>query len=397
MFKSIEDCKVKDRVVFLRADLNVPIKNGEILDDTRIRATIPTIIYLTENGAKVVLASHLGKASGKGFEKEFSLEIVLERLRQLLPTLKFYYSRDCIGPGAKKIIEDAPWGSVVLLENLRFHREEEENGEAFARELAGLADIYVNDAFSTCHRKHASMVGIPALLESYGGINLIYELDNLTRLVSNPKRPLAVIVGGSKISTKLELLRALVRKSDYLVVGGGIANTFLFAQGVEVGASLREEELRGEALALVAEAERSNCRVLLPVDVVVTDRVTENPRTEVKDTRNLASHDIIADFGPRTLSLVENSLGLCKTIIWNGPLGIYEISPFDRGTNSIAKFIAAETSQGRVESVAGGGDILAALAKASVYDKFTYLTTAGGAFLQWLERGILPAIEKLKS
>lgn len=395
MLRSIKECDTEHRVVFLRADLNVPLKNGKILDDTRIRATIPTITYLVNQGAKVVLASHLGKAAGKGFEKEFSIEVVLKRLEELLPSIKFHYSKDCIGNETKKIIEEAEYGSVVFLENLRFHRGEEDNDEKFARELASLAEIYVNDAFSTCHRKHASMVGIPTMIKPYAGLNLMHELDNLTKLVSSPKRPLAVIVGGSKISTKLELLKALVRKSDYLVIGGGIANTLLFAQGVNIGNSLREEELKGEALNLLAESEKSNCKILAPIDVIVTKKVAENPKIEVKNIKNLADDDIIADFGPKTIGMLEENLGLCKTVIWNGPVGIYEISPFNEGTNSLARFIARETSRGKIESVAGGGDILAALNGAGVYEKFTYLTTAGGAFLKWLEKGVLPAIEKL--
>ena len=395
MFKKIKDCNVKGKVVFLRADMNVSIKNNEIIDDTRIKATIPTIEYLIQNGAKVVLATHLGKAKGIGFEEEFSLKIVLERLKEFLPNVKFNYSSDCVGEETKNVIKNANFGEVILLENLRFHKGEEENEPAFAKELANLADIYVNDAFSTCHRKHASMVGIPEILDSYAGINLEYELDNLTKLVSNPERPVMVIVGGSKVSTKLELLNALVSKSDYIVVGGGMANTFLNANGNNVGKSLKEEQLNNDALNLLKLAKEKNCEIILPIDVITAKEISENQNIETKNIRDILDDDIIVDVGPKTIDIIKNKLDLCKVVIWNGPIGIYEISPFNKGTDSLAKIIADKTSDGSLKSVAGGGDILAALNKANIAEKFTYLSTAGGAFLKWLEKGVLPAVEKL--
>ena len=396
MFKSIKDCNVKNKVVFLRADMNVSIKNNKIIDDTRIKATLPTIEFLVNNGAKVVLASHLGKAAGNGFQEEFSLKLVLERLRELLPNVKFNYSKDCIGEETKKDIQNTNFGEVILLENLRFHAGEEGNDENFAKELASLADIYVNDAFSTCHRKHASMVGIPAILDAYAGINLQYELDNLNALVSNPERPVMVIVGGSKVSTKLELLKALVAKTDYVVVGGGMANTFLFANGVNVGKSLKEEELKADALDLLDKAKQNNCEVILPVDVVVAKEVAENQQVQTKSLNDLKDDDVIVDVGEKTIATIKERLQKCKVVIWNGPIGIYEINPFNKGTDELAKIIADITTKGEIKSVAGGGDILAALNNANIADKFTYLSTAGGAFLKWLEKGILPAVEKLK-
>ena len=396
MFKSFKDCNVKNKVVFLRADMNVSIKNNKIIDDTRIKATLPTIEFLVNNGAKVVLASHLGKAAGNGFQEEFSLKLVLERLRELLPNVKFNYSKDCIGEETKKDIQNTNFGEVILLENLRFHAGEEGNDENFAKELASLADIYVNDAFSTCHRKHASMVGIPAILDAYAGINLQYELDNLDALVSNPERPVMVIVGGSKVSTKLELLKALVAKTDYVVVGGGMANTFLFANGVNVGKSLKEEELKADALDLLDKAKQNNCEVILPVDVVVAKEVAENQQVQTKSLNDLKDDDVIVDVGEKTIATIKERLQKCKVVIWNGPIGIYEINPFNKGTDELAKIIADITTKGEIKSVAGGGDILAALNNANIADKFTYLSTAGGAFLKWLEKGILPAVEKLK-
>lgn len=396
MFKNITDCDVKGKTVFLRADMNVSIKNGKIIDDTRIKATLPTIEFLTKNGAKVVLATHLGKAAGTGFQEEFSLKVVLERLKELLPNIKINYSKDCIGDETKKDIANTNFGEVVLLENLRFHAGEEGNDPEFAKQLAELADIYVNDAFSTCHRKHASMVGIPEILDAYAGINLQYELDNLNTLVSNPEKPFMVIVGGSKVSTKLELLKALVSKTDYVVVGGGMANTFLYANGVNVGKSLKEAELKDDAIDLLKKAKENNCEVILPIDVVVAKEVAENQTVVTKKLNDLTDEDVIVDVGEETIKQIKDKLDKCKVVIWNGPIGIYEIKPFNKGTDELAKIIADATANGNIKSVAGGGDILAALNNANIADKFTYLSTAGGAFLKWLEKGILPAVEKLK-
>ncbi|MDR2077715.1 MAG: phosphoglycerate kinase [Rickettsiales bacterium] len=396
MFMDIKNCKVKGKVVFLRADMNVPLKGTEVLDDTRIRVTIPTIEYLVSHGAKTILASHLGKAAGKGFDKNFSIKIVLERLQSYLPKVKIHYSEECIGSSVRKIINNANFGDVILLENLRFYEGEESNDKKFAKELASLADIYVNDAFSTCHREHASMVGIQDFIDSYAGINLKTELDTLTGLVFKSEKPFMVIVGGSKISTKLGLLKALVSRSDYLVVGGGMANTFLAASGFNIGKSIVEENLKDAALEALKEADKNGCRVILPVDVIVAKNIKENQVVTVKTLKNIAVDDIIVDLGPETIKLIKNTLEICKTVVWNGPIGIYEMSPFDRGTNYLARTISELTLDGKIKSVAGGGDILAALNKIGVYDDFTYLTTAGGAFLQWLERKTLPAIEKLK-
>ncbi len=343
-----------------------------------------------------MLATHLGKAKGEGFQEEFSLKVVLERLKELLPNVTFNYSEDCIGEQTKQDVENTNFGEVILLENLRFHAGEEGNNKDFAKGLADLADIYVNDAFSTCHRKHASMVGIPEFLDSYAGINLEYELENLNNLVSNPERPVMVIVGGSKVSTKLELLKALVSKSDYIVVGGGMANTFLAAKGVNVGKSLKEDELRNDALELLESAKNNNCEVILPVDVVVAKEVAENQEVVTKDLNDLNDNDVIVDVGEKTIETIRDRIAKCKVVIWNGPIGIYEINPFNKGTDELAKIIADETEKGNVKSVAGGGDILAALNNAKIADKFTYLSTAGGAFLKWLEKGILPAVEKLE-
>lgn len=394
MFNKIKDLNVKDKVVFVRADMNISIKDGKIIDDTRIKATMPTIEYLVNNGAKVVLTSHLGSPKGT-VKEELSLKIVLERLKELMPKVKFNFSNDCIGEQTKKDIANTNYGEVILLENLRFHPGEEANDENYAKELASLAEIYVNDAFSTCHRKHASMVGVPALLPAYAGFTLEEEIENLTNLVSNPEKPVMVIVGGSKVSTKLELLKALVKKYEYVVVGGGMANTFLYALGKPVGNSLKEEELKQDALDLLADAKTNNCEVILPVDVVVAPQVAENQSVKTVSVDSVDSDDVIVDLGEKTLEKIENTLEKCKTVIWNGPIGIYEISPFNKGTDSLAGYIADLTKKGNIKSVAGGGDILAALNKANITKDFTYVSTAGGAFLKWLEKGKLPAVEKI--
>lgn len=398
MFKKIKDCNVKNKIVFVRADMNISIKNGKIIDDTRIRATIPTVEFLVKNGAKVVLTSHLGKAAGQGFQEEFSLKIVLERLKELMPNIHFNYSKDCIGEDTKKDIQNTKFGEVILLENLRFHAGEEGNDPEFAKQLVETsgAEIYVNDAFSTCHRKHASMVGVPALLPAYAGFTLEEELENLTKLVSNPQKPVMVMVGGSKVSTKLSLLQALVKKANYIVVGGGMANTFLLAQGYNVGKSLKEDDLVNDAKALLEDAKKNNCEVILPVDVVVAKEFKENAECKNVKVSDVKDDDIIMDLGAETIKNIENKLNSCKTVIWNGPIGVYEMTPFNKGTDDLAKYIADITEKGKIESVAGGGDILAAINASKVGDKFTYISTAGGAFLKWLEKGILPAVEKIE-
>ncbi|GMO62575.1 MAG: phosphoglycerate kinase [Rickettsiales bacterium] len=406
MFSKIKDADVKNKVVFVRADMNVSLKDGKIIDDTRIKATIPTLEFLVENGAKVVLASHLGK----GKNPDDSLKIVLERLKTLLPNIKFNFSDDCIGDVAKNVIANTNFGEVALLENVRFHPEEENFGEIgkgkisaeeeasateFAKELASLAEIYVNDAFSTCHRKHASMTGIPTILPAYAGFTLEDELSNLTTLVSAPEKPFMVIVGGSKVSTKLELLRALVKKADYVVVGGGMANTFLYALDKPIGKSLHEAELKQDALDLLEDAKKNNCEVILPIDVVVAPQVAEGQSVKNVLAENVGADDVIVDLGSETLKAIQNKLNTCKVVIWNGPIGIYEISPFNAGTDGLAKYVADLTKKGGLKSVAGGGDILAALNKADITKDFTYVSTAGGAFLKWLEKGKLPAVEKI--
>jgi phosphoglycerate kinase len=405
MFSKIKDENVNGKVVFVRADMNVTLKNGKIIDDTRIRASIPTIEFLANNNAKVVLTSHLGKG-----KPEESLIVVYNRLKELLKNIKINFVSDCIGDDVKDMIKNTNFGEVVLLENLRFHKEEEDYGEIgkgkispedeekakeFVKELSSLGEIFVNDAFSTCHRKHASMTGIPDILPSFAGFTLEEELNNLTTLVSAPEKPFMVIVGGSKVSTKLELLKALVKKANYVVVGGGMANTFLHALNKNTGNSLKEPELKDDVIDLLKVAKENNCEVILPVDVVIAPEVAEGQSINNVLVDSVNTNDIIVDLGKQTIENIKEKLNLCKTVIWNGPIGIYEISPFNNGTDDLARFVASLTKQGKIRSVAGGGDILAALNASNITKDFTYVSTAGGAFLKWLEKGKLPAIEKI--
>jgi len=395
MFKNLRECNVTNKVVFVRADMNVSFKNEEILDDTRIKSVIPTVKYLIENNAKVILTSHLGRPKGN-VEEKYSLKHILPRIKELLGNTKVNFSNNCIGNQTKKDIENTEFGEVVLLENLRFHVEEENNDSNFAKELASFAEIYVNDAFSCCHRKHASIVGIPEILEGYPSFSLQKELKKLTTLVSDPEQPLMFIVGGSKVSTKLELLGALIEKGDYLVVGGGMANTFLYAKNKQIGKSLFEPDLTKEALQLLDKAKENNCNIILPVDVIVCTKIEEYANCRNTNVDEINENEIIADLGEQSILNIEKALVKCKTVIWNGPLGIYEVRPFNEGTDIIARKIKRITKNNELKSIAGGGDILAALNQANLIDYFSYVSTAGGAFLKWLENGKLPGVEKLK-
>lgn len=394
MFKKLKECVVSSKNVFVRADMNVPLKDGKIIDDTRIEDTMVTVKYLIEHGAKVILATHLGRPKGE-VKPEYSVKQLLPRIKELLPNIKVHFSNDCIGDETRKIVEKAKYGEVVLLENLRFHKEEEESDESFARELASLANLYVNEAFSCCHRAHASITGLPNILKGCVGLSLERELENLIKLVSNPKKPVMVIVGGSKVSTKLKLLNVLVEKFEYVVVGGGMANTFLYALDKNVGKSLMEPELKKDALNLLKKAKKNDCEFILPSDVVVAKKVSENQEVENVGLEHVAENDIIVDVGSKSLKNIVEKLKKCKTVIWNGPIGIYEIKPFNNGTDYLAGVIAEMTKNGSVVSVAGGGDLLSALNKAGIRQDFTYVSTAGGAFLKWLEKGKLVGIEAL--
>lgn len=396
MFNKLKDCVVTNKNVFLRADMNVPMKNGKILDDTRIQNTIPTIKYLLRNEAKVILATHLGRPKGER-KKEFSVKNLVPRIKKLLPGVKVNFSEDCVGDQTRQDVKDTNYGEMIVLENLRFHKEEKENNEKFAQELASFANLYINEAFSCCHRKHASIAGIPEILKGCPGFSLEKELENLENLVSSPKKPLMIIVGGLKFSTKVEILQNLVEKADCITVTGGIANTFFYALGKKVGKSWVEPDLKDEALKLLNLAKEKNCKILLPEDVIVAGEIKEGEKVKNVITDKISDNDIIVDTGTQTIEKIKTELTKCKTVIWNGPIGIYETKPFNSGTDSLATIITNLTESGRIKSVAGGGDMLTALKSNGLDKKFTYVSTAGGAFLKWLENGTLVGVEKLKN
>lgn len=394
-FLTLDDVDVSHKTVLVRADLNVPMQEGQVTDLTRIERLIPTINELKDRQAKIILMSHFGRPKGQP-SKEYSLKALLPALSKAFGQ-NVRFASDCIGPVAERAVTELQPGQILLLENLRFHGEEEKNDETFAMELASLGDIYVNDAFSCSHRAHASVVGITHYLPSLAGRGMQAELEALTRVLENPKRPVMAIVAGSKISTKLDLLKNLVQKVDYLVVGGGMANTFLSSLGHPIGQSLCETQLVETASHILDQAKSVGCKVILPVDVAVTtDIKASNPR-HVVPISHVQDFDKIVDIGAETVAYISSKLSTCATVVWNGPVGIFEIPPFDVGSTAIAKAIADITTKGALISVAGGGDTLAALAHAGCGGAFTYTSTAGGAFLEWLEGKALPGVVALET
>ena len=393
-FQSLKNIDVKGKVVLLRADLNVPAENGVITDTTRIDRLKPTIDFLTQNGAKTLVISHFGRP--KGVTPEFSLKFMLPALEKSWG-VKVGFAADVIGAPAEAAKSALQNGQVTLLENVRFHPEEEKNDAAFTKQLAALGDIYCNDAFSAAHRAHASTEGLAHFLTPCAGFLMEAELNALTAALENPQRPVMAIVGGSKISTKLSVLNNLVRKVQYLYLGGGMANTFLFAQGVEVGKSLCERDMADEARKIMETAKSAGCEILMPVDRVIVDKFGENAPHEVVATGAMPADREAVDVGPATIAMMRDKLSGCKTVLWNGPLGVFEVKPFDTGTNNAAKAVAELTQAGKLVSVAGGGDTVSALEHAGCADKFTYVSSAGGAFLEWMEGKPLPGVEALSS
>ena len=393
-FKTLDDLDLAGRTVLVRADLNVPTKDGKVTDTTRIDRLVPTLKELAERKAKVVVMSHFGRPKG-GPDPKYSLAPILPALAKALGR-DVAFAEDCIGAKAEKAVKDLKDGQVLLLENLRFHAEEEKNDKSFAKALASLGDIYVNDAFSAAHRAHASTEGLAHLLPAAAGRLMEAELKALTAALEKPERPVAAVVGGAKISTKLDLLGNLVKRVDLLALGGGMANTFLFARGVNVGASLAEKEMADQARAIMRAAESAGCEVVLPRDGVVARKFEAGAPNDVVPIDEIPSDAMMLDVGPATVEYLTLKLQGCRTVVWNGPLGAFEIAPFDAGTNAVAGTVAALTKAGRVLSVAGGGDTVAALAGAGVEDAFSYVSTAGGAFLEWLEGKDLPGVAALK-
>ena len=395
-FKTLDDVSdLNGKTALVRVDFNVPMDNGAITDDTRLRVALPTIVALVAKGAKVALLAHFDRPKGK-VVPEMSLKPVVEPLAKLLGK-PVAFATDCVGDSAKSTIDALPVGGVVLLENVRFHAGEEKNDPDFARQLAAIGDIYVNDAFSAAHRAHASTEGVAHLLPAYAGLSMQRELNALDAALGNPKRPTLGIVGGSKVSTKLDLLKNLVGKLDALAIGGGMANTFLFAQGHDVGGSLCEKDLKDTALEILKEAEVKSCKILLPLDVVVAQEFKANAAHRTQDlTAPLSAEDKIFDAGPKTVEQLTRVMSEAKTLIWNGPLGVFELPPFDAATTAAAKFAAAQAKSGNLVAVAGGGDTVAALNHACVIDDMTFVSTAGGAFLEWMEGKALPGVAALE-
>jgi phosphoglycerate kinase len=394
-FRTLDQLDVAGKRVLVRLDLNVPVKDGRVTDPTRIDRSAATVQALIDRGAKVIVMSHFGRPDGKRVEA-MSLKPIAEALGAALGGRKVAFAPDCVGPKAELAVAALHPGEVLLLENLRFHPEEEKNDRGFAGKLAALGDLYVNDAFSCAHRAHASTEAIARLLPAAAGLLMQAELDHLTRALETPQRPVAAVVGGAKVSTKLDLLGNLVEKVDLLVIGGGMANTFLFASGIGIGNSLAERDMAETARQILAKAKAAGCDVMLPEDAVVADRLAPGVESQVVGIDAVPAGMLILDVGPRTADAVASRLEGCRTLVWNGPLGAFETPPFDAGTTRLAVRVAELTREGRLLSVAGGGDTVAALAKAGVANALTYVSTAGGAFLEWLEGKTLPGVKALE-
>jgi phosphoglycerate kinase len=395
-FRTLDDADdLAGKRVLLRVDLNVPTENGRVTDATRIERVAPTIKEIADKGGKVILLAHFGRPKG-GPDEANSLKPVAAAVAHIIKQ-PVAFATDCIGKTAHDAIAKMKNGDVLLLENTRFHKGEEKNDPAHVDALAKLGDVYVNDAFSAAHRAHATTEGLAHKIPAHAGRAMQKELEALEAALGNPKRPVAAIVGGAKVSTKLDLLENLVKKVDVLIIGGGMANTFLFAERKGIGKSLCEKDLADTARSIVAAAQKAKCRILLPVDATVAAELKPDVRAHVVDVDHVPEDEMILDIGPKSIAAVEKVLGEIKTLVWNGPFGAFETPPFDKATMAIAKTAARLTKQGKLTSVAGGGDTVAALNEAKVADDLTYVSTAGGAFLEWMEGKALPGVEALRA
>jgi phosphoglycerate kinase len=392
-FRTLDSLDAAGKRVLMRADLNVPVRDGKITDLTRIERLSPTIRELSAEGAKVIVCSHFDRPKGK-VVPSMSLRPMADALSHVLGK-PVAFADDCIGPTAKAAVDKMANGDVLVLENTRFHPEEEKNDPGFSAALASLADVFVNDAFSAAHRAHASTEGVAHLLPAYAGRLMQAELEALDAALGNPQRPVAAIVGGAKVSTKLELLGNLVTKVNVLIIGGAMANTFLAAQGKAVGKSLQEAEMHETARTILTQATQAGCEVMLPVDAVVATEFKPNPPTQTVSVDAVPADSMILDVGPASVAALIARLASLKTLVWNGPLGAFETPPFDVATVALAKAVAAATQAGTLRSVAGGGDTVSALRQAGVLDKLSYVSSAGGAFLEWLEGKTLPGVAAL--
>jgi phosphoglycerate kinase len=391
--KTTAGLDLKAKRVIVRADLNVPVKDGKVADATRLERLVPGLQDLAKRGARVIVISHFGRPKG-GPDPQFSLKPVADTLGSLLGK-PVAFAGDCIGEPAERTVAALLPGQIAVLENLRFHKGEEKNDREFARRLAPLGDIFVNDAFSAAHRAHASTDALARLLPAYAGPLLMEEVDALVRVLERPERPTVAVIGGAKVSSKIDVLTHLVAKVDRLIIGGAMANTFFVAEGVGIGKSLAEPDYKKTALEIVHAAKQRHCEVILPHDVVVAAKLEAGAPSRVIPALETPADQMILDVGPRTIAHYAGVIGRCKTLLWNGPLGAFEVAPFGEGTFALAREAAALTTAGKLTSVAGGGDTVAALNAAGVTDQFTYVSTAGGAFLEWLEGRELPGIAAL--
>lgn len=393
-FRTLDDADVKSKRVLVRVDLNVPVADGKVTDSTRIERVKPTIMELRRKDAKVILLAHFGRPKGQ-VVPEFSLRQIVKTTEDVLGC-PVTFAEDCIGEKAKTVIDAMNDGDIVLLENTRFHVGEEKNDPEFVKALAANGDIYVNDAFSAAHRAHASTEGLAHVLPSYAGRSMQMELEALGKGLGHPAHPVIAIVGGAKVSTKIDLLNNLVEKVDALIIGGGMANTFLAAQGLSVGKSLCEHELGETARTIMTKAKAENCSIILPVDAVVATRFEANASNHRYGIEAIPVDGMILDIGENSIERINGAIDDAATIVWNGPLGAFEMHPFDQGTVAVAKRVAERTKQKKLVSIAGGGDTVSALNHAGVAQDFTYISTAGGAFLEWMEGKPLPGVIALE-
>ncbi|MCD8497778.1 MAG: phosphoglycerate kinase [Alphaproteobacteria bacterium] len=392
-FQTITNLDLHNKTVLLRADLNVPVQSSKVTDTTRIDRLKPTIDHLRKAGAKVLILSHFGRPEGER-NPQMSLAFLTPVLQECWG-VDVSFIPECIGPSAESGAKNLQPGQIALLENVRFHKGEEANDPYFTQQLAKLGDIYVNDAFSAAHRAHASTEGLAHLLPSAAGLLMQAELEALDKALGNPQKPVCAITGGSKISTKLSVLKNLIDKVDILVLGGAMANTFLFAQGADVGGSMYEASMADEARSIMSYAESRGCKIIVPADSVCVAEIKPDAPFKIIDSKAIPPDMRAIDVGPATIVEVTNLLDTCRTVVWNGPMGVFEIKPFDAGTNALAKAVAERTKSGKLVSIAGGGDTVAALENAGVADDISYISTAGGAFLEWLEGKTLPGVAAL--
>ena len=393
-FRTLDDLgDIRGQRVLVREDLNVPMADGRVTDDTRLRSAAATVAELADKGAKVLILAHFGRPKGER-NSAMSLALVTKPLSDVLGR-EVTFIDDCQGDDAANAVEMLADGAIAILENTRFHKGEEQNDPALVGEMAKLGDLYVNDAFSAAHRAHASTEGLAHVLPAYAGRAMEAELVALEKALGNPEHPVAAVVGGAKVSSKLDVLTHLVTKVDHLIIGGGMANTFLSARGVDVGKSLCEHDLADTARAILDAADAANCIVHLPYDVVVAKEFRANPPVRTVNVHEVAADEMILDVGPAAVEALGDALKNCRTLVWNGPLGAFETPPFDTATVALAKTAAALTTSGSLVSVAGGGDTVAALNQAGVADEFTFVSTAGGAFLEWMEGKELPGVKAL--